>query len=228
MNAAAPTDPAPDATAAAALERLRLEFNGWQERGKGESMARHHRAITAHALERMQLRPGDRALDLGCGSGWATRLLADRVGPTGTAVGVDVSDAMIAEAQAPAPPPHVRFLCAPAEHVPMPDASFTHVLSVENFYYYPDQLTVLHELRRLLAPGGRIFLLMCLFTGNPNAKTWAAGLRVPVHLLSAADYREMLTGDGWTDVRVEVSKPSIFARNPDDHSYACLAVGQKA
>lgn len=209
------------------LERLRLEFNNWQARGKGESMARHHRAITLHALGRMRLSPGDRALDLGCGSGWATRLLAEKVGPTGTAIGVDVSDAMIAEAQAAAGPAQLRFLCAPAEHIPLPDASVTHVLSVESFYYYHDQRVVLDELRRLLVPGGRIFLLMCLFTGNPKAQAWASGLRVPVHLLSADDYRKMLVDQGWSDVKVEVMKPRWYARNPDDHSHACLAMAQK-
>src|SRR5580704_11693634 len=63
------TTPTPD-------ERLQREFNRWAEAGEGEKMERHHLDITGKTIRLMDLRPGDRVLDLGCGSGWATRLLA--------------------------------------------------------------------------------------------------------------------------------------------------------
>ena len=81
---------------AASDERLQNEFNRWAEEGEGEKMERHHLDITAKTIRLMDLRPGERVLDLGCGSGWATRLLARLVaeGPEGfgQVVGVDVAD----------------------------------------------------------------------------------------------------------------------------------------
>src|ERR1051325_5570253 len=83
---------------------LREEFNRWAEAGKGEEMEAHHADITAKTLRLMELRPGERVLDLGCGSGWATRIMARLVsdGPQGfgQVVGVDISDEMVRRARA--------------------------------------------------------------------------------------------------------------------------------
>src|SRR5437870_12690397 len=85
-------------------ERLKEEFNRWAAAGEGEKMERHHRDITEKTIRLMDLRPGERVLDLGRGSGWATRLLARLVGggPAvfGQVVGVDASDEMIRQAPA--------------------------------------------------------------------------------------------------------------------------------
>src|SRR5208283_3075546 len=61
-------------------ERLQAEFNRWANQGEGEKMEANHPDITEKAIRLMDLRPGERVLDLGCGSGWATRLLARIVG----------------------------------------------------------------------------------------------------------------------------------------------------
>src|ERR1700751_2712770 len=85
-------------------EKLQQEFNRWAEAGEGEKMEGHHLDITGKTIRLMNLRPGERVLDLGCGSGWATRLIARLVtdGPEGfgQVVGVDVSDEMIRQARA--------------------------------------------------------------------------------------------------------------------------------
>ncbi len=85
-------------------ERLQQEFNRWAEQGEGPKMENHHLDITEKTMRRMELRPGERILDLGCGSGWATRLLARVVGEGpqgfGQVVGIDISDEMIRQARA--------------------------------------------------------------------------------------------------------------------------------
>src|ERR1035437_3027455 len=77
-------------------ESLKHEFNRCADDGEGAKMERHHLAITVKTMRRMDLRPGERLLDLGCGSGWATRLLARMTGEGpqgfGQVVGVDISD----------------------------------------------------------------------------------------------------------------------------------------
>src|ERR1700723_3970429 len=84
-------------------EILQQEFNRWAAAGEGPKMENHHLDITAKTIRRMNLRPGERVLDLGCGSGGATRLLA-RLGGEGPdgfgqVLGLDVSDEMIRAAR---------------------------------------------------------------------------------------------------------------------------------
>jgi len=84
-------------------EKLQQEFNRWAAEGEGPKMERHHLDITEKTIRLMNLRPGERVLDLGCGSGWATRLLARLVGDGpegfGQVVGIDVSDEMVRQAR---------------------------------------------------------------------------------------------------------------------------------
>src|SRR5215831_14018665 len=61
-------------------EKLQQEFNRWAAAGEGPKMEQHHLNITEKSIRLMNLRLGERVLDLGCGSGWATRLLARLVG----------------------------------------------------------------------------------------------------------------------------------------------------
>src|SRR5689334_4539551 len=84
-------------------EKLRAEFNAWAEAGRGEEMERHHLDIAEKTIRQMDLRPGERVLDLSCGVGWCTRLIARMVGdgPSGfgQVVGLDISDEMIRHAR---------------------------------------------------------------------------------------------------------------------------------
>src|SRR4051795_7543980 len=85
-------------------EKLQQEFNKWAAAGEGPKMRNHHLDITEKTLRLMDLRSGERVLDLGCGSGWATRMLARLVGEGpqgfGQVVGLDISDEMIRQARA--------------------------------------------------------------------------------------------------------------------------------
>ncbi|TAN20621.1 MAG: methyltransferase domain-containing protein [Acidobacteria bacterium] len=202
---------------------VREEFNHWAERGDAVRMEHEHRAYAERVLERMQLRPGDRVLDLGCGSGWAAQLAAGRLGAYGLAVGLDISDAMLRTANHHGP---ARLLCASAARMPFPDACFTHVLSVESFYYLPDSRAALSEVRRILAPGGWLYLLMFLYRGNPHARHWQKQIAVPVQLRSAQQWQELLMRSGWAEVRVEQFGPSCSAVDPGGHAWACLAVAR--
>src|ERR1700750_2676100 len=85
-------------------ERLQQEFNRWAEAGEGEKMERHHLDITGKTLRLMDLRAGERVLNLACASGWATRMLARIVGEApegfGQVIGLDISDEMVRQARA--------------------------------------------------------------------------------------------------------------------------------
>jgi len=114
-------------------EKLQLEFNRWAEEGRGEEMERHHLPITEPVVRMMALKPGDRVLDLGCGAGWATRLLARMVAAEksnahndGLVLGVDISDEMIRRATENSRDlSNVRYLVGSAEQIPS-EANFFH------------------------------------------------------------------------------------------------------
>ncbi len=84
-----------------AHEKLRTEFNQWAVAGARRRDGGSPHLDCEQTMERMALKAGERVLDLSCGVGWATRLLAQAVeGGQGIAVGVDVSEEMIARARA--------------------------------------------------------------------------------------------------------------------------------
>jgi ubiquinone/menaquinone biosynthesis C-methylase UbiE len=186
-------------------KKLQAEFNQWAKAGEGEKMESHHLDITEKTLRRMDLRPGERVLDLGCGSGWATRLLARLVtgGPEGfgQVVGLDVSDEMVRQARADSKDfDNILYVWGSATQIPWEENFFDKVLSVESFYYYPDQDRALVELFRVMAPRGRLFILINLYTDNPYSLQWVPKLKVPVHVRSAAEYAELLKKHAFEDV----------------------------
>jgi ubiquinone/menaquinone biosynthesis C-methylase UbiE len=194
-------------------EILREEFNRWAEAGKGEEMERHHLDITEKTIRLMDLRPGERVLDLGCGAGWATRLLSRLVGEGpagfGQVVGLDISDEMIRRARTASRDfENAMYVIGSASQIPWEENYFDKVLSVESFYYYPDQDRVLAELFRVMAPRARMFILINLYKDNPYTLRWADELKVPVHARSADEYVQLLRAHAFEEVEAR--------RIPDD------------
>jgi len=189
-------------------EKLQSEFNRWAEAGEGEKMERHHLDITEKTIRLMDLRPGERVLDLGCGSGWATRLLARLVsdGPEGfgQVVGVDVSDEMIRQARAASKDfENILYVWGSAQQIPWEENFFDKMLSVESFYYYADQDRALTELFRVMAPRGRLHILINLYKDNPYSLQWVDKLKVPVHVRSAAEYIELFKKHAFENVEAQ-------------------------
>ncbi len=201
-------------------ERLKLEFNQWAEQGEGEKMERHHLDITEKTIRLMNLRSGERVLDLGCGSGWATRLLARLVGDGpegfGQVVGLDVSDEMIRQARAASKDfENILYVWGSAQQIPWEENFFDKVLSVESFYYYPDQDRALAELFRVMAPRGRMFILINLYKDNFYSLQWVDKLKVPVHVRSAAEYAELLKKHAFENI--ETKQIPDDTPTPDDY-----------
>jgi ubiquinone/menaquinone biosynthesis C-methylase UbiE len=198
-----------DALSSPADQQLQQEFNQWAAAGRGDEMEDHHSDITEQTLALMQIQPGDRILDLGCGTGWASRRMA-RAAVAGEVVGLDVADEMLRRAeQASTAFKNIRYVWGSAEKIPAADSSFSKVLSVESFYYYADQGRALDELRRVMAPGARLFILINLYKDNLYSLRWVAELKVPVQALSETEYIALLQQHGFGDVQ---------ARRVPDHS----------
>lgn len=184
-------------------EHLRLEFNEWARAGKGDSMERGHRPVGEQAIARMQISVNAEVLDVGCGSGWAARLIG-RQAREGRVVGIDVSDEMIRMAcEQSKDCANLEFRVASAEDLPFDDATFTHAFSMESLYYYADIEKAASEIRRVLRPGGLLVTVVDLYQENAPSHQWIETLKVPVQVLSAVDYRSLFERAGFGNVRDE-------------------------
>ncbi len=108
-------------------------------------------------LDRVSPRPGERVLDVACGTGIVARRAARLVGDGGRVVGVDPSPAMLAVARSAAVSEDVsvEWQEGTAEALPFPDASFDLAFCQMGLQFFPDKQAGLTELHRVLVPGGR-------------------------------------------------------------------------
>ena len=205
-----------DALNSAADQKLQQEFNQWAAAGRGDEMEDHHSDITDQTIALMNIQPTDRILDLGCGTGWASRRLA-RMASAGEVVGLDVADEMLHRAEeASSDFNNIRYVWGSAENIPALDGLFTKVLSVESFYYYADQNKALRELKRVMAPGGQLFILINLYKDNHYSLRWVGELKVPVQALSEAEYMSLLERHGFRNVEAH----RIPDRSPSPDVYS--------
>ena len=99
----------------------------------------------------MQIEPTDNILDVGCGAGWLSRILAQRV-PQGRVVGMDISDEMIRHAREASVEAKTWYLSlGGVDEIPWEANFFSRVISVESSYYWPDPAKGLREIYRVLA-----------------------------------------------------------------------------
>lgn len=120
-------------------------------------------AFRRETLHHAQLRPGERVLEVGCGTGVLTRLAAEAVGPTGAAIGIDAAPVMIAVARAKATRHGSRatFELAAIETLPFADGSFDVVLASLMLHHLPPAAkdAGLASVRRVLKPAGRLVIV---------------------------------------------------------------------
>jgi ubiquinone/menaquinone biosynthesis C-methylase UbiE len=197
-------------------KHLQKEFNQWAAAGRGDEMEAHHSDITEQTLALMEVKPADRILDLGCGTGWASRRLA-KIATAGQVIGIDVADEMLRRAEQQSHDIHnVQYRWGSAENIPAPDSYFDKVLSVESFYYYADQGKALDELRRVITPRGKLFILINLYKDNHYSLRWVKELKVPVQALSEAEYIALLQQHGFAEVQAR----RIPDRSPSPEEYS--------
>jgi len=184
-------------------ETLREEFNRWAEAGRGDGMEQDHLPITLPVLEKMHLMPSDNVLDLGCGSGWLSRRLSKLV-PEGRVVGMDISDEMVRIARRTSVDhDNLLFVTGEVGEIPWEPNFFTHVISVESSYYWPNPSAGLKEIFRVIRPGGTAWILINYYRDNPHSHQWGSLLAVPTHLLSAEEWKELFRAAGFATVSHE-------------------------
>lgn len=167
------------------------------------------------------LRPGERVLDVACGTGVVARLASQVVGTAGTVAGLDINPGMLAVARSTTPPGMaIEWHEASAEAMPLPEASFDAVLCQMGLQFLPDKYAALSEMRRVLTPGGRLILNM----PGPTPKLFAilgealerhidadaAGFVYQVFSLhETAEIHNLINDAGFRDISVQAGTQSL-------------------
>lgn len=184
-------------------EQVAAAFDGWAKAGRAESMEISHGDVVAQIVAEMDIRPGQRILDLGCGNGWATRLLA-QAAPGATAVGIDLSAEMIQRAEAAHTNTiRARYELAAFENLGLRDKSFDRVFSMEAIYYALDLGKALAEAARVLKPGGRIDLVIDYYEESPDTAIWSARTGLPMVRLAQSAWVAALERAGFAGVETQ-------------------------
>jgi arsenite methyltransferase len=155
-----------------------------------------------------ELRPGERVLDLGSGGGIDVILSARRVGPTGRAFGLDMTDEMLALAvrnAAEAGVDNVEFVRGTIESIPLPASTIDVVISNCVINLAADKGAVFHEIARVLRPGGRVGVsdVVADDSLSPEQRAERGSYSGCIAgALSFAEYRAGLAAVGLTDIEI--------------------------
>ena len=159
-----------------------------------------------------ELKPGERVLDLGSGGGIDVLLSARRVGPTGFAYGLDMTDFMLELAERnriEAGVENVRFLKGEIEDIPLSDNAVDVVISNCVINLSADKGQVLREAYRVLSPGGHFAVSDVVFLGHfpqvirSDLEAWAGCI---AGALEEETYRQLLAEAGFTNIEIEVTR----------------------
>jgi SAM-dependent methyltransferase len=187
------------------------------ERARLVAQSEIHRAEAQRLLDRVQLRPGGRALDVGCGPLGVLDLLSERVGPTGQVVGLDIEQSMLAHAQRTITERHltnVKLLHADAAATGLPSDAFDLAHERLVLINHPKPQHVVGEMVRVVRPGGYVAVQnvdWIVWTCEPPHPAWdqlrgaVSALRTGAGLNSFIGRRlpTLLRNAGMIDVQVD-------------------------
>ena len=179
---------------------------------------------------------GERVLDVACGTGVVARIAAERVGPSGRVVGVDLNPGMIRVARSlPAPiGAPIEWFERSALDLRLEDASFDVVLCQQGLQFFPDKALALREMRRVLDHSGRLALsvwkgvgayhhavgdALARFISAESAVRFCASRQVP----TAEDLQRLATQAGFADVDVRLHEINIHLPRLDEFTLNHLA-----
>jgi ubiquinone/menaquinone biosynthesis C-methylase UbiE len=186
---------------------------------------------TEQLFDSIKLKSGDRLLDVACGTGIVARLAAEYVGNTGQITGLDITPDMlkVARSLSETIQPAIKWREGNATELPFADATFDVVVCQQGLQFFPDPLVALKEMRRVLAPGGRVGLSVWRSTEfNPGYEILAkaierhltpeaaAMMRAPFAFGDTNKLRALLTQAGFGDVRIQFAIREARFPSPED------------
>jgi len=190
-------------------------FDQWARDGKDAGMEEGHSDVVRQVIETMDVRAGDQILDLGCGNGWATRLLA-QLAPGSQAIGVDAAPTMIARAEElHSLTIRARYEQSVFEELDFPDRKFQRVFSMEALYYSAEPAKVISEIHRLLSEGGTADIVIDCYKEREATHNWGKSLNLTLQVLSESAWAQLFTDAGFSSVE---TKRVVDSRGPGDEA----------
>ncbi len=175
------------------------------------------------------LRPGEVVVDLGAGGGLDVFLAAKKVGPTGKAIGIDMTEAMVELARKNAKKANlanVEFHLAPIDRMPLADSSADCVISNCVLNLVPDKPAAFREIARILKPGGRL-AVSDIALKKPLPPELSSDLMAYVGCIAGAvpieDYRSALLEAGFAHVEVIDSHADLNAYAKIENQSECCS-----
>jgi ubiquinone/menaquinone biosynthesis C-methylase UbiE len=179
--------------------------SGWLGRLMGPLMNWRHRPLSRWTIELMDIQPDSSILDIGCGGGMAIKEMA-RIVTGGFVAGVDYSPVMVQQAlrhnAAAVVAGRVAVKRGNISNLPFANASFDRACAIESFNYWPEPVTGLKEVFRVLKDGGRVVITTAW---NKEMDSWlryaaiARKMRFPLY--AGAEMIAMLTAAGFSRVQ---------------------------
>lgn len=182
-------------------------------------------APVAHAAG---IQAGDRVLDVACGTGVLARAVSSHVGPTGSVVGLDINEGMLAVAMRQAP--DIDWRHGRAEALPFDSGIFDAVVCQFGLMFFEDRETAIREMHRVLRPGGRIavavwdaldntpgYAAMVDLLHNLFGEEAAHGLRAPYNMGDRAALQALFARAGFPHAKVTTRRGT--ARFPSIKSW---------
>jgi arsenite methyltransferase len=166
-----------------------------------QAFSRRLIAAMQHPADWLDIPPGGTVLDVGSGPGTVTASLARAAGKDGLALGVDISEAMLARAVRNEAGPHVGFIKADAQRLPLRDDTVDAVVSMAVLQLVPDPSAALAEMARVLRPGGRLAIMVP--TAGRAAWAWQLIPNIGAHVFGEDEIGDILEDNGFVSVRVK-------------------------
>ncbi len=185
------------------------------------------RPWTEELLERAKPQPGERVLDVACGTGIVARMVAQRTNGQARMVGLDLSPAMLEVARSASEREGLQIAWheGSASALPFPDGSFDLVLVQQGLQFFPDKAAALGEMYRVLAPGGRaVTSTWTEIANNPFFEVFAGviqrhlgtpALHTPFSLGDQTTLRSLFVDAGFDAIEIERVRRTVRFPSPD-------------
>jgi arsenite methyltransferase len=178
-------------------------FDRWADEGRDAGMEQGHDDVVRQVIAKLEVGAGERVLDLGCGNGWATRILAQTNAGV-QAVGIDASPKMIARAEElHSLTIRARYDLGSFEALDFKEAEFDRVFSMEALYYAEDIEVAVAEAFRVLKPGGTADVLVDFFEESTGSADWEQVMGLNLHRLDAPGWVAVFEQAGFIDLHTE-------------------------
>ena len=183
--------------------------------------------LATELVEAAQLSPGERVLDVACGTGVVARLAAEQVGAAGHVTGLDVNSGMLAVARSVPSPVAIEWREGAAEDTQLGTAAYDAALCQMGLQFFADRGAALAELYRVLAPGGRlvanvpgpmppVFQILQRGIGDHVSPEIAKFMSVVFSLDDARELEELIAGSGFREVSARRGTRVLHLPPPED------------